>query len=117
MQHDRRGGETIPAPAAHFLVIAVDGFRDASMQHGPNVGLIDTEAEGTSADDDVDIAHRGVEFRGEGFSAPLPDDPAPLTRRGGAGYHRDTLVTVGSRVCRQGTGVLRSARIDDDRAR
>src|SRR5262249_59068308 len=46
VKRDRCGGQPIPASAADFLVVAVDRFRDAGMQHGSHVGLIHAQAEG-----------------------------------------------------------------------
>ena len=106
MKHDRRGCQPVPASAAHLLVVAVDRFRDAGVQDGPHVGLVDAEAEGASADDDVDVAHLGAEFRGEGFAAPLPDDPAALVRGGITCYHRDPHVPVSTQAVRHEAGVL-----------
>ena len=105
MKHDRCGCQPVPASTADFLVVAVDRFRDAGMQHGSHVGLVHAEAEGAVTDNNVDFAYPGAEFRGEGFSPPLLDDPASLFRGGITCYHRDPLVPVGTQAGRQAVGV------------
>ena len=76
------------------------------MQDGPYVGLVDAEAEGAGADDDVDLSHPGAEFRGEGFPAPLPDDLATLSGGDITCYRRDPLVPISAQVVRYVAGVL-----------
>ena len=59
VEQDALGFQTVPACAAGFLLVMLDGFRHGGVNDAAHVAAIDTHAEGDGGGNDVD------RFRGE----------------------------------------------------